>query len=322
MRISHDVRCGVALDDLSVADLRAFAVTVEAGSISSAAELLGYSQSALSRRIAALERMVGVPLFTRLPRGVALTGGGTRLLDHTTRLLDGVQAAQRDLAASNRPVRRLRVGSFSTANATLVPTALRRLTLLAGDITVSVREDLSPALLRSLARGAIDVAVVSDYEGTIEPPDTVRVEHLLDDQLAVALPSSHPLAGEPNLRLADLADESWVVGVHAASPLTEPAKRAGFTPRVAHRVGDWSTKLGFVAAGLGLTVLPMLGTEGLRTDVVVRPLPHDLPRRSVHVATIAADEPTPAITSFIEMIVLVARERSVVGHATMRRVRD
>jgi DNA-binding transcriptional LysR family regulator len=298
------------LERLSLGDLRIFSVTAQAGSISSASAMLGYSQSAISRRIAAIEQAMGFPLFLRMPRGVALTTDGVRMAEHATRILDVVQAAERDLVHAREPTRQLRVGVFASANAWLVPQAVRRLHLLAPDIRVTVREGLTPSLLRRLGEGDSDLAVVSEYQGSLDPPKNVRLRHLLDDAIAVVLPSGHPLAVDPNLRLADLAEEAWILGTHGTSPLIDAARRAGFTPRVAHRVGDWTAKTGFVAAGLGVTVIPTLGVAAVRPDVVVRPLPADFPSRAVYLATSRSSAARTEVVAWVDVIVALARDRA------------
>lgn len=308
MTDSHVVAPG---EDLSIADLRVFVAVAHAGSFTAAAEATGYTQSGVSRRIAALERAAGAPLFQRLPRGVRLAPAGDALSGHAAVLLQAMDAAVDAVVSVRRGTGgRLRVGSFATADAVLVPEVVAELRRAAPDLTTTVTEGLTGDLVAGLRAGALDVAVVSDYpDGAVDGAGLV-LEHLCDDELLVALPADHRLAGGPAVDLADLADESWIEAGRLAvdsATVNLLAARAGFVPRTDITVPGWTAKQGFVAAGLGVTLVPRLAAPAMRPDIVLRPIRDEAARRRVHLARPAGrvGEVTPVAT---DHFIRLARE--------------
>ncbi|GAA3396078.1 LysR family transcriptional regulator [Cryptosporangium minutisporangium] len=266
-----------------------FCAVVDAGSFTAAAAGLHYTQSGVSRRIAALERISGGALFTRQARGVRATEAGRALHGHARDLIARLDAAAEDLRALRDGVGgRLRIGAFATANAALLPHALARFRAARGGVHTTVREALSPALLDGLRAGTLDAAVVSDYPtGTLDATG-LELRELGEDPMLVALAYDHPLATAPNLRLRDLASESWIEaarhGIGSETMLAAACERAGFVPRSDIDAPSWAAKLGYVAAGLGVTLIPRLATAAVRSDVVLRSVADDLPRRRVCLA--------------------------------------
>src|SRR5690606_3210864 len=153
------------------------------------------TQSGVSRRIAALERATGGPLFVRRARGVSLTPVGMVLHRHARDILGRVEAAVAELRAVRRGEGgRLRIGSFATANAVLVRDALARFREASPAVEPSVVEALTRRLVGALHAGDLDVAVVSDYPSGAVPAEGLDLVHLCDDPLLVALPPGHRLA--------------------------------------------------------------------------------------------------------------------------------
>ncbi|MDA0638900.1 LysR family transcriptional regulator [Nonomuraea sp. MCN248] len=283
------------------ATLRLFDEVARSGSFTAAAELLGYTQSAVSRRVAALERAAGGPLFERLPRGVRLTSAGHLLHRHAADVLDRLDRAGEELAALHRGSGgTLRVGSFATANADLLPATLRRFAGRRPAVELRVTEGLSPHLVERLHAGALDLAVISDY--LITPPGDLRLVPLLEDRLLVALPRDHRLAGEDDVDLRDLAQERWIEAAPRGQPtlLLAACAAAGFTPRGGLRVAEWSGKFGFVAAGLGVTLVPALAARAVPSSIVLRGLRGQLPTRTVY--AILPEPALPAATELAGML--------------------
>jgi DNA-binding transcriptional LysR family regulator len=173
-----------------------------------------------------------------------------------------------------------------------------------------VAEALTPALLDDLRAGTLDCAVVSDYPTGAVEASGVELVALLDDPVYVALPRTHRLVGGSSgprpgeVRLADLCDERWI----AAGPtddttvLEAAAASAGFRPKADIRVASWTAKQSFVAAGLGVTLVPGLMASALRPDLVLVPLGPDLPPRRVLAALPATSEPLPSARRFVELL--------------------
>lgn len=263
--------------------LRSFREVCRLGSISAAAQELRYTQGAVSRQIAGLERTLGTTLLERRHRGVRPTSQGKLLLEHAKAILSRVDRATEEVRFAKQP-ERLRVGAVPTAAAVLLPTALKDFRATRPDAKVTFVEDVTPALLPMLTDGEIDIAVVTDYPPGLPSASGVELVHLLDDKLRCALPPGHRLASKSKLQLEDLADEVWVEDyAGAAAVLTTAAARAGFTPRIEIECGGWLGKQAFVAAGFGVTLVPGVLVQALRPDLAIRPLRYP-PVRALHAA--------------------------------------
>ncbi|MER6420583.1 LysR family transcriptional regulator [Streptomyces sp. NPDC001137] len=293
---------GVPIPDLSTVWLRVFLVVARHGSFTVAARALGWTQSAVSRQISSLEAALGgTPLFDRLPRGVRLTEAGRLLVPHAETVAETLHGAARDLAAlRDMAGGRLRFGAFATADAALVPHALAAFRARHPRVRLSREEGLTPGLLDRLGAGHLDLAVVSTTGRA--PLDSYELHHLLDESLYVAVPADHPLAGhEGPVRLGQLADADWISGSsRPEGTLLDAALRQGFRPRVTHVVGEWTAKQGYVAAGLGVTLVPALAAESVRPDIALLPvLDEGAPARAVYAATARGRAPTPAVEAFV-----------------------
>ena len=292
------------LPDLSTVWLRAFLEVARRGSFTVAARSLGWTQSAVSRQISALESALGgAPLFDRLPRGVRLTEAGRVLVPHAEAVVEALHGAGRELTALREVAGgRLRFGAFATADAALVPRALGAFRERHPRVRVSREEGFTPGLLDRLAAGHLDLAVVSTTGGA--PLEPYVLHHLLDESLYVAVPAAHPLADGGPVRLGRLADADWISGsARPEGTLLDAALRQGFRPRVAHVVAEWTAKQGYVAAGLGVTLVPALAAESVRPDVALLPvLDEGAPARAVYAATVRGRTPVPAAGAFVEAL--------------------
>ncbi|MCT2584163.1 LysR family transcriptional regulator [Actinophytocola gossypii] len=295
---------------VDVAHLTVFREVALRGSFTAAAAALRYTQSAVSRQIAALEEDVAATLFDRVPRGVRLTDEGRCLLGHADAVLDRLDAARRDLAALREvDSGRLRIGAFATAEAVLVPRAMAAFRAAHPRVELSLSDGLSATQEARLRAGELDVAVLSVPTGqTANPPDGLALRHLLDDPPLVALPTGHRLAARHTIRLTELAEESWIAGSTAVEDtLIGACLRSGFRPAVRYVVGEWTAKQGLVAAGLGVTLVPGLAATALRQDVLVKRLrAEELTPRRVYAAT--AERVPPAPARFLDHLAASATE--------------
>ncbi|WNM34898.1 LysR family transcriptional regulator [Streptomyces sp. Li-HN-5-11] len=291
--------------DLSTVWLRVFLEVARHGSFTVAARTLGWTQSAVSRQISALESALGGPqLFDRLSRGVSLTEAGRTLVPHAEAVTESLRGAARDLAALRDATGgRLRFGAFATADAALVPWAVAAFRDRRPGVRVSREEGLTPRLLERLTAGHLDLAVVSTTHGA--PLGAYALHHLLDESLYVAVPAGHPLAARPGpVRLGQFADADWISGgSRPEGTLLDAALRQGFRPRVAHVVAEWTAKQGYVAAGLGVTLVPALAAASVRPDVTLLPvLDEEAPARAVFAAAVRGRSLSPAAEAFVGVL--------------------
>ncbi|MEU0878409.1 LysR family transcriptional regulator [Lentzea sp. NPDC005914] len=283
------------MGEFTVVGLRVVREAGRHGSFSAAAERLGYTQSAVSRQIALMEQAAGQALFERQARGVRLTEAGQVVVRHAEAVLGELNAAQQHLQdLRERPAARLRVGAFSTAMAVLVPTAIAA----AGRTRVTVREGLSPGLVNAVARGRLDLAVV-----TATPLESVEMTPLLDDPLFVATGLGHAFAGQPSVTAEELRGQRWIAG--SAEPGTTLLGAWAEEPEIAYVARDWVAKLGLVAAGLGVTVVPGMVVPALPPSVAVVRIDHPDAVRTTSVAHRGEHE------AFIELLKDAAAELAI-----------
>lgn len=298
------VGTGEDAPDLSTVWLRVFLDVARHGSFTVAARTLGWTQSAVSRQISSLESALGgAPLFDRLPRGVRLTEAGRILVPHAEAVVERLQGAERELTALREVAGgRLRVGAFATADAALVPRTIAAFRTRHPGVRLTREEGLTPVLLERLSAGSLDLAIVSTTGRA--PLDAYTLHHLLDESLYVAVPAGHPLAAEPSVRLPQLADADWISGgARPEGTLLDAALRHGFRPRVAHVVAEWTAKQGYVAAGLGVALIPALAAESVRPDITLLPvLDEAAPARAVYAATVRGRSLTPAAEAFLRAL--------------------
>jgi DNA-binding transcriptional LysR family regulator len=242
--------------ELSVTGLRVLREVAERGSFSAAARALGYTQSAVSRQVAALEAAAGRPLFERVREGARPTPAGRRLLDRARTILAELETARRELDGAAPAARPVRLGAFPGALAAVVPPALRAL----DGVEVSVREGTTPALVRALRAGALDLALLAasppfrpfDAES---PP--LALETLYEDELRVAVGPEDPLAAQADVTLAQLAGRRWVAGrSEAGETLLGVWPGLPGRPHAPYLARDWLSRLRLVAASVAITTVP------------------------------------------------------------------
>ncbi|MET9232646.1 LysR family transcriptional regulator [Lentzea sp. NPDC003310] len=249
----------MGLGDASLVALRVFREVAERGTLTGAAAALGYTQSAVSRQIAALERAAGAVLLERRHDGVRLTPAGRLVLRRAAAAVDQVDAGARELAGlPDEDESTVRLGWFATAGAWLLPRALTALARTHPSITVVTREGSTPALVRAVRAGTLDVALISSAPPFRAPDDEIpalEVDTLVERTLRVAVPAVHPLARNDFIDVEDLRGQRWISGpgdqwVMGVWPGLDER------PDVAHTARDWLAKLHLVAAGFGITTVP------------------------------------------------------------------
>ena len=290
---------------LNVARLKILEEVARRGSFSAAADALSYTQSAVSQQIAALEAETGMTLLQRHPRGVSLTAAGQTLVGHAEGILARLESAEAALAAiAGLRGGRLRMASFPTAGATLMPLAIATFRARYPDVELTLAEGEPEQIAPRLRAGELDLALLFEFGGSPASDEITRVE-LLEDPLFLALPRDHALAGKHKLRLEDLREEAWVQ-TSSSSPCARHVVRschaAGFEPRVSFESDDYQTVQGLVAAGVGVALIPELALTVVREDISIRALSPRPPARQVIAATPAGARLLPAAPAMLTVL--------------------
>lgn len=291
----------MAASDLTLTGLRVVQQAAALGSFSAASEVLGYTQSAISRQVAAVEAAVGAPLFDRIARGVRLTEAGTVLVEHAAAVFAALDATETAIARIRERLEgRLVLGSIPVAMSVLVPRAIARLSRVNPDLHVSLHMSSTPILVERVHRGLLDIGVIAVGD---ELPqyglEGLRSHVLLVGNLQVALPAGHRLAERHRVSVNELRDEPWIVGQAVSE--NEPIFGAWPTltdARVSYVGKDWPSRLGMVAAGLGIAVLPSIGAASVPADVVVIDVEDSAHRKRSAVA-LTPTEPTAAARAMV-----------------------
>jgi molybdate transport repressor ModE-like protein len=292
---------------LDVKRLRILREVAQRGSFSAAAEELYLSQSAVSQQIATLEREVGMKLLDRTREGPKLTDAGRVLVSHAEAAIARLDEAERELAAiAGLEGGELRLASFPSASATVLTEAVSVFHRRHPKVRLSVADAEPDESLPQLRGGEIDLALTFDYPTV--PRDSDRdIEHtlVLEESMHIALPKDHPLARRPMVPLAELADTEWLCGSRPSScgeVVVQACRDAGFEPHIGFESDDYHVMQGFIAAGLGVTLLPDLALPTLRSDLVVRPTEPEAPTRRVWAASRAEGARSPATGEMLQIL--------------------
>jgi DNA-binding transcriptional LysR family regulator len=285
--------------------LRVLREVATRGSFSAAAEALAFTQSAVSQQVATLERETGTRLVERGVRPVRLTDAGRALLAHAEAVLARLDEAQQELqeiAGLRRG--RLRLASFPTAIATLVPDAVVRFNRRHPDVELTVLDDHRQGLLPRLARWELDLALIYDHAALPEPDVELARTRLLDDPFELVVPDGHPLTRRASVALEELADQTWIGGTPDgayARIVLHSCRAAGFEPRVVFGSDDYNAVQAFVAVGLGIAVLPRLALAFIRPGLA-RVALTEPPVRRIAAARLAASYRSAATASMLNVL--------------------
>lgn len=286
---------------LDVRRLQVLRAVVTSGSVTAAAANLGYTPSAVSQQIGVLEKEAGIALLERFGRGVRPTAAGRLLTEHAAVI--GRQVAEAETALADlRSGRtgRISVRYFATAGAELVAPALARFRTEHPGVRVDLRiADGAPAD----EEADLTLVVRPRGGGPDAAGDGLRLVHLLDDPYRAVLPKGHPLADRRTaVDLAELAGEPWV-GSERPGPcldaVLDACAAAGFAPDIAVECEEYATAQGFVAAGLGVSLVPLTGLGSRHPHVVVRKVRGPEPVRSIHAAVRKSSLSLPAVRGLL-----------------------
>jgi DNA-binding transcriptional LysR family regulator len=283
---------------IDVRRLRLLLELTRRGTITAVADALGYTPSAVSQQLAALEREAGVPLLERTGRKVTLTAAGTVLARYAQSIFAVLEEASAALAATRDSLTGpLRIGAFPSGARVILPPALVALGRDHPALELMVTELDPVGVPDALRTGALDVALtfVYDYVPT-EPDPALDTEPLLEETVYLAT------ADPARTSIADCSDASWIAG----SPDTlchtlvlRACQACGFTPRIRHHADDFATVLALVAAGQGVSLIPQLGVLDTPPEVTLTPLTS---RRRSSITYRKGTRQHPAIAAFAEAI--------------------
>jgi DNA-binding transcriptional LysR family regulator len=292
---------------LDIRRLRMLREFAERGTIAATAAALGYTPSAVSQQLAALEREAGAILLDRTARAAELTDAGRRLAEHAGRILAMIEAAEADLSAAG-PTGRVTVTAFPTAAVAFGPALVRRVRAHPG-LTLLLRETQREEGLRLVRTAEADVALVADWSGRLPSAEsgrggdggtgTLRFYRLIRDPVVLVLPRGHPAADPARpVDLDQLRDEPWL-----AAPASEPSRRAvdrllastGGMPPAPWEFEGLSTILSLVARGIGIAALPRLTLAVGDRRVTVRELPGAAQARDVYAVARASSVRRPSV---------------------------
>ena len=289
---------------LDVHRLRVFRAVVASGSINAAAANLGYTASAVSQHVSALQRETGLALMARNGRGIEPTAAGLALaaeIDGVLSRLGDVESLVADLRAGRTGT--LSIAYFASVGAAWMPAVVR--TLLHDfpgiRLDLALRDDLPAGAGRARRHPhRRRAARVRRAGGT-------RAHHLLDEPYVAVVPRRPP--GRRRRRAwgcAELAGERWVDNDFARGRcrrnLIEACRAAGFSPPFHVEAHDYPTAIAFVDAGIGLTVLPRLGAANLPAGVVAVPVTGPTPLRSIYALVQTSVEATPPVRRVVQIL--------------------
>lgn len=262
---------------LDLQRLRVFRAIVATGSVSGAASTLGYTPSAISQHLSALQRETGLALVERRGRGIEPTSAGLAFAGELGSLFEGISRVETvvdDLREGR--IGRLSIGYFASAGAAWIPPVVAALMLEFPQLRLDLR------LIELAGDAPFEPDVEVFVAGSPSSPTRGYSEaELLEESYVVVLPAAHRLAGRAEIPIAELRDEPWVDNDFSRGAcrlvVLDACAAAGFAPSFHIETHDYPSAIGFVAAGVGITVLPLLGAralpEGVRAIPVVDPVP-------------------------------------------------
>lgn len=296
---------------IDVRRMQVLRAVVTSGSVTAAAAHLGYTPSAVSQQVAALEKEAGIALLERVGRGVQPTAAGRLLTRHAAIISQHVAEAETALADLRAGrTGRLTIRYFASVGPTLLAPALARIRHEHPGVTIDAKVADPDGLLPQVEQGSPDLAIVVRRPSD-ESHQGIRVVHLLDDAYQAVLPTGHPLAGRRVIDLADLASEPWV-GSEPPGPCLEPiidaCAAAGFSPDIVAKSEDYATAQGFVAAGLGVSLIPRLGLGTRHPGVTIRRVRHPEPIRTIYAAVREISLAQPPLRALIDALIDATKE--------------
>ncbi len=290
--------------DLSVQQLRMLAEVSHQGTIAAAAASLGYTPSAVSQQLGAVEKTTGVAVLERVGRTVQLTDAGRELVHHAEIVLAQLEEAQAAIERVQTEVAGdLRVGILESIAGSLLPLALPRLRNAHPALTVRTLQSEALSSIESLRSGEVDAFFLIDYPSspTDIGPSMTRI-NICQDWFRAVVPTEWD--GPDVIELADLAEEHMIASppeMSCGRCVTLAFVDAGVTPDIVHQIDEYPAVLNLVAAGAGVGLIPELGIRNVPDGVRVVELKEPF-ARSVDLIFRTSSAERPAIKAFVAAI--------------------
>lgn len=293
-----------------MARLRLLRAVVETGSIRATATALGYTPSAVSQQLTALQRETGLRLLERAGRGIEPTGAGRTLAAEAEPLFEALSRVDRvveDLRAGR--IGSLSIGYFGSAGSAWLPAVVAGLYAE----FPALRLDLRMTELAGPGRSDVDLDIFVEGPDP-EPLPGYEVRQLADDPYLVIVRADDPLASRAEVPLAELAGLRWIDNdLHdgrCRRVLLAACAEAGFSPEFAVETHDYRTAIPFVSTGIGITVVPELGVVDLLPGLTAVPIVSPTPVRRISVAVKASVAGNPAVVRAVELLSAGVRARA------------
>lgn len=272
------------------------------GSFAGAARELGFTASAVSQQMSALERRLGITLFERRAKQVIPTEAAHHLRQRADEVIALLQQIEIDVARLGAgQTGKLRVGTFDSAGGPILGRAMAKFLVRRRDVRITLDEGEPYELFPRVSDGSLDVALGFSYE-LVPPrfPDNLRLDTVMTENLFIVVARRHRLAHKTSVYLSELAEETWVA--HRAETasyqcLTALCASQGFTPRIEFRSNNLGTVQGIVAAGLGVAMIPEIALRN-DTHTLALPIVEPMPKRHIVSATRSNDD-NPLTTAFL-----------------------
>ncbi|MEM9008868.1 MAG: LysR family transcriptional regulator [Cyanobacteria bacterium P01_F01_bin.86] len=287
--------------DIELRQLRYFRVVAEELNFTRAAKRLQIAQPPLSRQIQRLEKELGVTLLQRTQRRVQLTASGQVFLEHCQQILaqveTGILATQR---AARGETGRLVIAFEGSFNYELVPLLVKAFCSQFPDVELILQEMSSGEQLQALSSDRLQLGFLIPSM----PTDDLEIETLFSEPLVVALAATHPLSRYEQLTLSQLTEEPWITGPSHSScglliHILNVCREAGFEPQIRQRTNEIQMALGFVAMGLGVTLVPASTQHLQPLGVVYRQLEPQIPEVELAMAW-RSSQSSPVLNAFLQ----------------------
>lgn len=304
--------------DLTLHHCRLLVEVASRGTISAAADALGYTPSAISQQLAGLEQACGVPVLVRTGRNVRLTDAGRELVVHAQGLLDAAEAALTAVARVDTAVEgTVEVAVYESVAASLLPELCAGLRRQHPGLILRTRQMDPDDALDRLGRGDIDLAFTIDYRhAPAQPRPEITSWIITVDCFHVVVAEGDPLRGP--VGLAELAERDFIASppdISCGRCVVTACRSAGFEPRIVHALDDYPTTLRLVAAGQGVALIPDLGLidppPGLRILELAEPL-----TRNVELSVRTASATRPAYVAIRDQVIEVVDRLALARRST------